>query len=131
MADVLDNLGDYFKKFDTPIDVHGISKLTQWPMLQSLGHDANLKDLKNNFHGVKDAKIQFNKHALANWRVLAPSWAAIASMLLGNSEIAKLMTNDPVLGAVGKKVTQFPSFGAVFAVKPGQLKGSSLDAYKD
>lgn len=120
--DTSSNLGDYFSQFDRPIDVSAIDKLTKWPNLQSVGHDAQLKDLTSNFHGVVDAKVQFLKHTMANPRQLLRSWNAIMSLVLGNQEVAKLMTVDPVLGNVGKRVLSFPNMGAVFATSPGELK---------
>jgi hypothetical protein len=44
-VDVSSNLGDYYAQFNLPIDVTAIDKLTKWPNLQSVGHDAQLKDL--------------------------------------------------------------------------------------
>jgi hypothetical protein len=120
-VDVSSNLGDYYAQFNLPIDVTAIDKLTKWPNLQSVGHDAQLKDLTSNFHGVVDAKVQFLKHTMANPRVLIASWQAIMPMILGNQEVAKLMTIAPVLGNVGKKVLDFPNMGAVFSSSAGEL----------
>src|ERR1017187_3001645 len=84
--DVLSNLGGYFNQFNTPLNVSVISKLTKWPNLQSLGHDSMLFDLIQNFHGIKDAKIQFATHTAGNPAQLTAAYAGIKAMILLNAE---------------------------------------------
>lgn len=125
MAQVADNLGDYFSSFNKPLSVAVISKLTKWPNLQTLGHDANLKDVGRNFHGLSDAKAELQKHDMANPMVLGSAWNAIKPIIGNNAEISKQMIDTSNLGKVGKSVLQYPSMGAVFAVSPDELKHSS------
>ena len=123
--DVLSNLGSYFSQFNIPLTVSVISKLTKWPNLQSLGHDAMLTDLSQNFHGIKDAKVQFATHAAANPAQLAQAYAAIQPMILLNAETAKLLSDDPVLGPVGPAVSSIGNLGAVFSISASSLTGGT------
>lgn len=120
--DILSNLGGYFGQFDKPLTVGVVSKLTKWPDLQSLGHDGMIADLTKNFHGVKDAKIQFAIHTASNLAQLAKPFAAIQGMILLNTEAQKLMTDLPGLGRVGPSIASIGNLGAVFSFSPSSLK---------
>ena len=123
--DVLSNLGGYFSQFNTPLNVSVISKLTKWPKLQSLGHDSMLSDLSQNFHGIKDAKIQFATHTAGNPAQLTTAYAGIKAMILLNAETNKLLTTDPTLGPVGPAVTNIGNLGATFSIPTSSLQGGT------
>lgn len=123
--EVQNNLGDYFAQFNKPLNVNVISKLTKWTDLQSIGHDAILVHLKNNFYGIKDAKVQFEKYTAGNALQLAKPYQGIQAMILQNAETQKLLSDDDVLGEVGPAVSGISDMGAVFSLPASSLTGGS------
>jgi hypothetical protein len=111
----LPNLGTSLNAYGSPIEVVTIAKLTKWSNLQTLGHDASLKDSSLTFHGLKDARNQWDIYTQGNPNMLSAGWQAIKQMVLQNWEIMKTMVVDPTLGPVGPSVAEIPSMGAVFS----------------
>jgi hypothetical protein len=111
----------YLSAFECPLGVSVMSKLTQWPFLQQLGHAGMLTHLNANFHGLNDFNDQMSAYSSTN-AMLAAAWRVIKQLAPKNPEVTALMFVSPILGQVGNEFQQLTGFGQAFAISPDQLK---------
>jgi hypothetical protein len=115
---------DEMKQFGLPLSVSAMSKLSQWPMLQSLGFHGHLKDAKAQFHGLGDFKKQMQMYSNTHF-ILKAAWQVIQQLVPVNLEVLKNMYHDPTLGNVGKLFQSIHGFGQVFGLSGAVLQDVS------
>jgi len=111
----------YLQKFNLPIGVSGMQKLSEFPTLQQLGYNGQLGYMRVDFHGLSDFYDQLLQYSNANPPILDGPWSLIVPIVPLNLDIVRKLIVTPSLGTVGQMFLTIENFAQVFSLSPSDL----------
>lgn len=118
----------YLQKFDRPLSVSAIDKLSQFSFLQELGFNGQLGYMKDNFHGLREFNDQMTKYS--THPILLAAWNVIKTIAPKNPFIAVKLFVSSSMGNVGNLFKGIQGFDKVFSLSPTELSDPSKIATK-